>query len=303
MSLTVVGSVALDSVKTPYGHVDKAFGGSATYASISSSYFTTPHIVGVVGNDYYSKFVELLSKRNVVTDGLVAEDGETFQWEGEYQEDMNDAITIDTRLNVFAGFKPVIPEKYNNNNIVFLGNISPELQLDVLSQSHGAKLIAADTMNFWITSQPDKVWEVVKNIDILFVNQQEALMLCKEQNINRAAAKLLAAGLNYLVIKKGEFGVTLYSKDDIFCAPAYPLTEVLDPTGAGDCFAGGFLGYLSEHMPVDFKKLKKACLYGTSMASFNIENFSVNNMLKIDREKIEKRYNDLIKLCNTGDIR
>lgn len=303
MSLTVVGSVALDSVKTPYGHVEKAFGGSATYASISSSYYTTPHIVGVVGKDYYSKFIELLSRRNVVTDGLLAEDGETFQWEGEYQEDMNDAITIDTKLNVFADFKPVIPEKYSNNNIVFLGNISPDLQLDVLSQSHGAKIIAADTMNFWITSQPEKVWEVVKNIDIFFVNHHEALMLCDEKNIHKAAAKLLSSGLSYLVIKKGEYGVTLYSKDNIFCSPAYPLTEVLDPTGAGDCFAGGFLGYLSENMPIDFKKLKKACLYGTAMASFNIQNFSVNNMLDIDSNKIERRYKELIELSDVGDIK
>ena len=303
MSLTVVGSVALDSVKTPYGSVEKAFGGSATYASISSSYFTTPHIVGVVGNDYYNKFLELLSKRNVVTDGLISENGETFQWEGEYKDDMNDAITHDTRLNVFANFKPVIPEGYHKNNIVFLGNISPSLQLDVLKQSKQVKIKAADTMNFWISNSPKEVWEVVKNVNILFVNHHETLMLCEEQNINRAAAKLLATGLDYLIIKKGEFGVTLYSKNQIFCAPAYPLSNVMDPTGAGDCFAGGFLGYLSENMPADFKKLKKACLYGTAMASFNIENFSVNNMLKINREKIEKRYNDLIRLCDTGDIK
>ncbi|MDD2717618.1 MAG: PfkB family carbohydrate kinase [Candidatus Wallbacteria bacterium] len=302
MSLTVVGSVALDTIGTPSGKVEKVEGGSATYASLAASYFTKPCLVGVVGTDTYDRFRKIFQKREIVIDALIKKEGLTFHWEGEYQDDLNDAITHSTCLNVFADFDPKLPENYLKNPGVFLGNISPKLQLSVLKQCRKSMLKAADTMNYWISTVIDQVWEVVPEVDIMFINNKEALTLTGEKNLHRAAERIMERGLRYLVIKKGEFGVNLYGEGKLFCAPAYPLTDVKDPTGAGDCFAGGFLGYLCENLPITFPKLKKACLYGTVMSSLNIEGFSIEKLLDIKRETIEERYRKLLEICDTGDI-
>lgn len=302
MSLTIVGSVALDTITSPHGRVEKAEGGSATYAALAASYFTKPHLVGIVGSDTYERFNKIFKSHGIVTDALIEKDGKTFLWEGEYKHDLNEAVTYSTCLNVFADFDPELPKSYRNNRGLLLGNIAPDLQMSVLKQCKGAKFRAADTMNFWIKGCPDKVLKVVPMVDLLFINHQEAMLLTGEQNIHKAAEALLAHKLKYLVIKKGEFGVNLYSRKELFCLPALPLKTVKDPTGAGDCFAGGFMGYLCEKCSFDFESMKTACFYGTVMASLNIEEFSIGNLLKIQKKEIDKRFKKLLSICDTSGI-
>lgn len=293
MSILVVGSLALDSVKTPFGTVTDALGGSATYFSLSASIFDKVRLVGVVGRDFPAEYVELLKEKGVNLDGLQEVEGRTFRWKGEYDYDLNEATTLDTQLNVFENFSPKIPSQYQDTEFIFLANIDPTLQLNVLEQLNSPKLVLADTMNFWIERKKDVLLEVLKNVDIAILNDAEARQLMNEPNLTICAKKILSLGPNYVIIKKGEHGSLMISKDSFFSAPAYPLERIIDPTGAGDTFAGGFLGYLSSIGNLNEQEMKKAVIYGTTVASFTVEDFSVNRLIKLTKDEIKKRYNKI----------
>jgi sugar/nucleoside kinase (ribokinase family) len=290
MSILVVGSLALDSVKTPFGKVTDALGGSATYFSLSASIFHKVRLVAVVGTDFPDEYIELLKRNGVDLAGLQQVEGKTFRWKGEYHYDLNEAITLDTQLNVFENFSPKIPSQYQNTEFVFLANIDPELQLNVLRQLKSPKLVIADTMNFWIERKKEALLEVLRNVDIAILNDAEVRQLMNESNLIISAKKILSLGVNRVIIKKGEHGSLMISKDSFFSAPAYPLETIFDPTGAGDTFAGGFLGYLSSHENLDEQEMKKAIIYGTTVASFTVEDFSINRLIKLTKQEIEKRY-------------
>jgi sugar/nucleoside kinase (ribokinase family) len=296
MSILVVGSMALDSVETPFGKVKDALGGSATYFSVSASYFAKVNLVAVVGNDFPQKHMELLKKHKVDTKGLQKVNGKTFRWQGHYMKDLNQAETLKTELNVFSSFKPEIPEEYKKSDIVFLANIDPELQLEVLKQVKKPKLVACDTMNFWISSKLAALKKLLKYIDILVINEAEVKQMAADKNLIRAANKILSWGPSSLVIKRGEYGSMFYQKNNVFCLPAMPLEKVNDPTGAGDSFAGGFMGYISKTGKLDAKNFRKAVVYGSVMASFNVEGFSLSNLSRLNSAKIENRYKQFKKL-------
>ncbi|MBT3168815.1 MAG: sugar kinase [Candidatus Cloacimonetes bacterium] len=288
MSLVIVGSVALDSVKTPFGSVKNALGGSAVYASMASKNFCQTHIVGVVGNDFPKEHINLLESNKISTTGLEFANGNTFKWKGVYN-DLNKAETLDTQLNVFADFNPKIPENYQKCKYLFLGNIHPKLQLEVLQQMKSCQISACDTMNYWISSKRDKLLKVIEKVDILFINENEIKMLTDEQNIFIAAQKTQEMGAKLIIVKRGEYGAVAIMNDFIFFTPIFPVKKVIDPTGAGDSFAGGFMGYLSQQNKFDETTIKNAMIYGTITASFNVEDFSLNKLQKIDFEMIEKR--------------
>ena len=294
MSLVIVGSIAFDGVKTPYGEVDKVLGGSAIYASMASKHFCKTHIVGVVGEDFSKCHFNMLQKNNIGYEGLEAVPGKTFYWKGVYN-DMNRAETLDTQLNVFANFDPKIPSDYRNCEYLFLGNIDPELQLRVLNQMDNTKKTACDTMNFWIKGKREKLQEVISKIDILFINDDEVKMLTGENNIFVAAEVVGKLGPQLIVIKRGEYGSMAVAEDFIFFTPVFPVKNVIDPTGAGDSFAGGFMGYLAAQKKYNKISIKKAMIYGAVMASFNIESFSLNRLEIIELENIEARKKDIIK--------
>ncbi|MFW6054164.1 MAG: PfkB family carbohydrate kinase, partial [Persicimonas sp.] len=247
MSLLVVGSVAFDTVETPFGKVEEALGGSALYFSTSASYFTDVNLVAVVGEDFPDETVDFLASRGVDLDGLKHTDGETFRWKGKYGYDLNEAITLDTQLNVFGDFHPELPESYKNASHVFLANIDPELQLEVLEQVEDPEFVALDTMNFWIEGKRDALLDVLARVDMAVFNETEARQLAGEANIVKAAQSILAMGPSFIAVKRGEYGALLFTERDTFFAPAYPLESVFDPTGAGDTFAGGLLGYIAEN--------------------------------------------------------
>ena len=253
MSILVVGSVAFDSVRTPFGTADDIVGGAATYFSLAASQFTNVNLVGVVGTDFSEKDLAVFAGKHIDLQGLQRTDGKTFRWGGEYSYDLNDRETLFTELNVFEEFQPVLPPAYRQPDIVFLANIHPQLQLDVLQQVESKRLVAADTMNYWIEGTPDELREVLKRVDILLVNDAEARQLSGEYNLVRAAAKIRAMGPRMLVVKRGEYGVLLFNEHRLFVAPAYPLESVFDPTGAGDTFAGGFLGFLAQRQQPRFE--------------------------------------------------
>jgi len=267
MSLLVVGSVALDTVETPFGRAEEVLGGSATYFSISASYFTDVNLVAVVGEDFPENHVKLLKTRKIDLRGLATTKGETFRWSGRYGYDLNEAHTLDTRLNVFRDFNPQIPEDYRDSELVFLANIDPELQMNVLHQMKGPKLIACDTMNYWIEGKYDALKRILKEVDILLINDGEARELAKEPNLVRAAQKISSFGPKTLIIKRGEYGALMVNGNSMFSAPAYPLETVFDPTGAGDSFAGGFLGYLSNTNNFSENSMRQAIIFGSVMAS------------------------------------
>ncbi|MDD5687314.1 MAG: PfkB family carbohydrate kinase [Elusimicrobia bacterium] len=291
MSILVVGSVALDSVKTPFGERKEILGGSATYFSYSASFFTKVNLVAVVGNDFQKEHIELLKSRNINVEGLKVVEGQTFRWCGFYEYDMNEAKTLSTCLNVFETFKPEIPESYKDSKFIFLANIDPDLQMEVLSQIKKPKLIAADSMNLWIKIKKPSLIKLLSKIDILIINDAEARLLTEQSSLIKAGRIILNYGLKYVVIKKGEHGSLLLSKDNFFSAPAYPIEEVLDPTGAGDTFAGGFFGYLAklDKKPTE-DDMKKAVIYGSVMASFNVEDFSLERLKKLTNREITARY-------------
>jgi len=290
MSLLVVGSIALDSVQTPFGVADDALGGSATYFSYAASYFTPVRLVGVVGEDFPPEHRALLEKRGVDTSGLVIEKGgKTFRWRGKYEGDMNNAETLEVHLNVLGTFNPDLSAAFAETPFVFLANGSPSMQRKVLSQSKGRKLAVADTMNFWIETQRDELLALLKEVDGLVLNDGEARMLTEEVNLVRAGEKVLALGPQFVIIKKGEHGAMFLSADQSFVMPAYPLNDVVDPTGAGDSFAGGFMGYLASVGRTDPAALKTAMAYGSVVASFNVQDFSLRRFQRTERPEIDKR--------------
>ncbi len=289
LEILVVGSVALDSVETPFGKVVDAVGGSATYFSASASFFSPVNLVGVVGNDYPMKDIEFLKSRRVDFTGLQVVPGETFRWAGRYNYDLNQRDTLYTHLNVFQNFKPVIPDKYKQSQYVFLGNIAPELQYDVLDQVPSPKLVALDTMNFWIEGSQKALKKVLERIDIFIVNDSEARQLSNQPNLVKASNEIFKMGPKIIVIKKGEHGAALITKDSHFMVPAYPLEDVYDPTGAGDTFAGGFVGYLAKTDDVSEGNLRRAVVYGSAMASFCVQDFSLNALRNLTHEAILQR--------------
>ena len=297
MGIVVVGSVALDDVTTPFGRNPDAPGGSAMYFSLSASNFTKVKLVAVVGEDFPKKYITLLKKKDVDTKGLEIKKGKTFRWKGSYDWDLDNAKTLATDLNLFKDFKPVLPQEYRKEDILFLANIDPQLQLDVLKQSK-AKIVAADTMNLWIEHKRDTLLEVLKRIDIVILNEYEARELTKESNLLKAAKKIISWGTKKVVIKKGEDGVLFVSKKSFFASPAYLMEDVYDPTGAGDTFAGGFLGYLSNAPKLNDAAIKKALVYGTIMASFTVESYDISSLAKQNTKTIEKRFKLFKKLCS-----
>jgi sugar/nucleoside kinase (ribokinase family) len=290
MPLLVVGSVALDSVETPSDRRDDILGGSAVYFSYAASYFTSVRLVGVVGDDWPPEHTQLLDGRGIDTSGLqVVDGGETFRWRGKYHENMNDRDTLEVHLNVFETFDPVLPETYKKCEFLFLANGSPIVQMKVMDQLPAAKLVVADTMDLWIEIQRDELEALLKRIDGLVLNDMEAKMLTGEENLVRAGHAVRAMGPKFVVIKKGEHGAMFFSEHETYVMPAYPTIDVLDPTGAGDSFAGGMMGYLAEQGNFEPKTLKEALAYGTLTASFTVEDFSLDRLQNIDRDQIDQR--------------
>jgi len=290
MSLLVVGSVALDSVKTPFGEADEILGGSATYFSVSASYFTDVNLVAVVGNDFPEEHVNLLRSHSINVDGLVQRQGKTFRWKGRYDFDLNEAHTLDTQLNVFADFNPEIPDSYKDCKYVFLANIDPDLQIKVLDQIKNPKLIVCDTMNYWIKGKLDSLKKLLSKIHILVINDGETRELGKDPNVVKAAQKILSWGPECLIVKRGEYGSLMFSNSSIFSAPAYPLEFVYDPTGAGDTFAGGFMGYIAKADDLSDETRRQAIVFGSTMASFNVEKFSLERLQSLSWKEIEERF-------------
>jgi sugar/nucleoside kinase (ribokinase family) len=297
MSIVVVGTVAFDSIETPAGRVERAIGGSATYFSLAASYFTRIRLVAVVGEDFGLEHRKILHEKNVDLEGLVAvRGGKTFYWAGRYGEDPNERETLVTELNVFESFRPQLPPSYRSSEWLFLGNIDPEIQMDVLDQVEGSPYVGCDTMNYWIQRKPRELESVLKRVDILFINDGEAREMSGEKNLVSAANAVLARGPRALVIKRGEHGAILFTKDFRFFAPAYPLEEVMDPTGAGDSFAGGFMGYLARSSSLDPAHLRRAMYYGTIMASYACQSFSVEGLRRLSEKHITGRFEELVEL-------
>ncbi len=296
MSTLVVGSVALDTVETPFGRAENALGGTAVFFSVAASLFTDVQLVGVVGDDFPQDAVQQLEERGVDVTGLQRRHGETFRWVGQYDFDMNVAHTLDTRLNVFETFHPTIPDHYRDARYVFLGNIDPELQLDVLRQVHRPKLTALDTMNFWIAGKRDELTDVIRQVDAVLINEGEIREYTGKYNVLAAARALQALGPRHIVVKRGEYGSVLFSDEDIFLAPAYPTFEVRDTTGAGDSFAGGFLGYLDTCPLLDQDALRAATVFGTIVASFAVEDFSITGLLRANQNSVRERFERLARI-------
>ncbi|MBN2601319.1 MAG: sugar kinase [Candidatus Marinimicrobia bacterium] len=295
-SVLVVGSVAFDDVETPFGKREDALGGSAVFFSMAASHFTSPRMVGVAGTDYPDEALAMLEQHNVDIRGLEIVEGKTFRWGGVYHEDINQRDTLYTDLNVFADFKPVIPQEYRQTPFLFLGNIQPSLQLDVLDQVINPKYIALDTMNLWINTTLDDLLKVIRKVDLLIINDSELTLLSKETNLLSGLEKLHTMGPQHIVIKKGEHGAFLSYDTKLFYAPAFPVRQATDPTGAGDSFAGGLMGFLTSCEKINFTALKKALVYGCVMGSFAVEKFSTDGLIQLSREQIEIRYNALRKL-------
>src|SRR5215831_495776 len=298
MSLVVVGSVAYDGVETPHGKVDRMLGGAATYISLAAAYFTDVKLVGIVGEDFAQEDVDLLAARQIDLAGLDRVPGKTFFWAGVYSHDMNERTTLQTDLNVFAGFDPKLPDAYRSAPYLLLGNIQPALQKSVRSQMNGVRFVGGDTMNYWINDYRGELLETLKQWDFLLINDSEARMLSGEHNLRRAAARVLEMGPTILVVKRGEYGAVLFHGDCHFMAPGYLLEDVFDPTGAGDCFAGGFIGYLAgkgvqpQDGRIDVDELRRAVIYGSVMGSFCCEKFGVERFRTLTRDEIEARYQE-----------
>lgn len=302
MSLLVVGSVAFDAVRTPHGNVDKMLGGSATYFAIAASYFTSVQVVGVVGDDFEEQHHRVLTDRGVSTEGLERVPGKTFFWSGEYSPNMNDRTTLDTQLNVFATFQPKLPAHYRQSPFLFLGNIHPELQSLVQGQMESPQLIGGDTMNLWIETTRPALEQMLKGLDILVINDSEARLLSGEWNLARAGRAIRSMGPKTVVVKRGDHGASVYEQDHVFMAPALPLEAVQDPTGAGDSFAGGFMGYLaasagSSHA-TPTARMRRAIIYGSVMGSFAVERFGVERLKTLTREEIDDRYSEFRQLTH-----
>ena len=303
MSLTVVGSVAFDALETPFGKREKVLGGAATHFGLSASFFTQVNAVGVVGGDFGDVEWDVFRRHNINTNDIeVVSDGQTFFWSGRYDYDMNTAHTLDTQLNVFAAFDPKLSENSRNAEFLFLANIQPTLQKGVREQCPNAKFVAMDTMNFWISSVKEEVLETIKSVDCIIINDAEARQLTDEPSIYKAARSIMDLGLKAVVIKRGEYGATLFTKDGYFATPAYPLESVFDPTGAGDTFAGGFMGYLAAQKEVNDETMRRAMIYGSVMASFNVEKFGTERVDGLDYPEINQRFRDFKRMTHFDDI-
>ena len=305
MSLLVVGSVALDTVETPFGSVKDALGGSAIYISAAASYFTSPvRLVGVVGDDFPKEHIQFLESRQIDIDGLqIIRGKKTFRWGGKYHYDLNVRDTLFTELNVFKDFDPVIPSTYKTSSYVCLGNIDPLLQRKILRQINRPRLVVGDTMNYWIETKPAELAETMKSMDVLIVNDSEARLLTNEPNLIKAAKKIIKIGPRIVIIKKGEHGATLVTEETIFSAPAYPLENIFDPTGAGDAFAGGFIGWLARTDDVSVNNLKRAVVYGSTLASFCVEKFSIESLRELSYLKVHDRFLAFMDLSRFDDER
>lgn len=302
MALLAVGSVALDSVRTPFGVRKEVLGGSATFFSTAASFFSPVRLVAVVGEDFPEEHVSFLKGRGIDLGGLVRRPGRTFRWEGRYDFDLSQAHTLDTQLNVFADFRPELPDGWRDSTHVFLGNIDPELQERVLDQVRGPRFVAADTMNFWIEGKRRALQNALRRVDLLFVNDAEARQLAGEHNVVKAARAILAMGPRALVVKRGEYGALFFSGDEVFSASAYPLAELFDPTGAGDSFAGGFMGYLHRCGSLDPAAMRRAIVVGSVVASFAVEKFSLDRLREIGATEIRARYAEFRRLAHFDDL-
>lgn len=298
-SILVVGSLAYDTITTPVGKRDKILGGSANYFSLAASLFSPVRVVGVVGKDYREEDLDLLNSRSVCTDGLQKVEGSTFFWEGRYENDMNEAITVETQLNVFESFKPILPTKYLDSEFIFLANIDPVLQMEVLSQLKSRVFVGADTMNFWISSKRKELDDLISKVDVLLINEGECRQLTKIQNTIQGVKSLVDRGVKTVVVKRGEYGFVLFHKNEFFILPAYPVAEVVDPTGAGDTFAGGFFGYLaSRGRAPEMEDLKEACVHGCLLASFTVQDFGLDGIKRVTRSEVTSRLASYAKVVS-----
>ncbi len=295
-TVLVVGSVALDSVETPFGRADDVLGGSGTFFSSSASHFVPVQLVGVVGDDYPVEKLAPLAARGVDLAGLEHTTGSSFRWRGRYRHDLNSAETLETHLGVFSNFRPKIPEQFRNAPFVFLANIDPRLQLQVLDQVERPRLVACDTMNFWIESRRPELIELLGRVDLITLNDGEARQLTEQANLVKAARWIMEKGPKYVIIKKGENGAFMFTRDSVFFAPAYPLESVFDPTGAGDSFAGGFIGYLASTGDLSDRSMRRAVVVGSAMGSFAVEKFSNTRLMEITREEIDARVHEFREL-------
>ena len=298
MSVLVVGSVALDSVETPFGKAEDVLGGSGTFFSASASHLTPVQLVGVVGADYPVEKLAPLAARGVDLAGLERAQGESFRWRGRYRHDLNSAETLETKLGVFSHFTPKIPEQFRRAPFVFLANIDPRLQLQVLDQVEQPKLVACDTMNFWIESRRPELLELMKRVDLILLNDGEARQLTEHSNLVKAAKWILDRGPKFVIIKKGEHGAFMFGRSSVFYAPAYPLEDVFDPTGAGDSFAGGFMGYLARTRDLSEANMRRAVIFGSAMGSFAVEKFSIERLLEISERDIQSRVREFLQLVS-----
>ena len=301
MKIVSVGTVAFDAIETPFGKTDKIVGGACTYISLSAAYFNnSPHLISVVGEDFPNETIALLKERGINTEGLQIKNGEkTFFWSGKYHQDMNTRDTLDTQLNVLESFDPIVPNSYQDCDILMLGNLTPSVQMKVIKQMETRpKLIVLDTMNFWMEIAMEDLKKVIKEIDVLTINDEEARLLSGVHSLRKAAKIILEMGPKYLIIKKGEHGALLFGDNNIFSAPALPLEEVFDPTGAGDTFAGGFVGHLSSCDTIDWEAMKKAIIVGSAMASFTVEKFGIEKLIELDKSQIEGRINEFKNLVS-----
>jgi sugar/nucleoside kinase (ribokinase family) len=299
MSILIVGTVAFDAIETPFGKIDKIIGGAATYISLAASFFSKNlNLVSVVGEDFPKEAIQILEKHNVDTRGLQIKKGEkTFFWSGKYHNDMNTRDTIETQLNVLEKFNPIVPKEYQDSEFLMLGNLMPSVQKKVLAQMQKRpKLVVLDTMNFWMDLFLEDLKEALKEVDVLTINDEEARQLSGEYSLVKAAKKIQEMGPKYLVIKKGEHGALLFSKEEVFFAPALPIEEVFDPTGAGDCFAGGFIGYLEKTKDISFENMKRAVIQGSVMASFCVEKFGTERIKELSQKDLKNRLQEFIDL-------
>lgn len=302
MSILVVGSVAFDSVETPFGKADNVLGGSATYFSTAASYFSQVKLVAVVGEDFPDEHINFLKGKGVDVGGLRKIEGKTFRWQGRYDYDLNEAYTLATHLNVLEKFKPDIPKVYRKSPYVFLANIDPDIQWDVLSQVEKPKFVACDTMNFWIEGKPDALKRLLSKVDLFVLNEGEAREFAKEPNLVKAAKQILSYGPKTIIIKRGEYGALMFNGGSVFSAPAYPLESIFDPTGAGDSFAGGLMGYIANTDDASESNIRQAIIFGSVMASFNVEDFSLNRMRTLTLKEIQERYRQFKQLTHFEDI-
>lgn len=296
MNLIIVGTVAFDGIETPWNKVDRVIGGSATYAGIAASYYATPGIVGVIGDDFTQEHLGIIEKFGINTEGIIREKGKSFYWAGKYEEDVNIRTTLVTELNVLEKFNPILPENYRDTEYLFLANVDPDLQASVLDQCANLKFCVMDTMNFWIDTKKESLDKIIQRVDALLINDEEAKMLCGTPNLLAAARTILKGNPSVVIVKKGEHGVMMVTEDEVFTLPGYPLEKAADPTGAGDCFAGGFIGYIAKTQKTDPDTLRKAVVAGSATASFCCEDFSVERFKTLDKGQLSNRISGFVNI-------